>query len=139
MARRIGLLSVALAALGLAVTGYYVQGAGAESTPIEIASFSVSPLSLASASSSDEYDTAPGTDAMFHPAASLTAQPCRDGAGLATLKLTAEIGVLCMDSNVLGYLVTTEGHPPKIVQEVDLNGVKTDECPTQAAKQQPDA
>lgn len=141
MTQRIGLLSVAMAALGVAVTGFYVQGAGASSLPVEVASFATAPSAVASIRNADEYDVAPSDDALFHATAANAAKPCNEGAGLATLRLTAEVGVVCMDSNVLGYLVTVKGHAPKIVQEVDLAGgtVTHEACPSVAAKQQPDA
>lgn len=135
MVRRIGLLSVSMAALALAVAGYFIQGAGAETSPVEVADFGVSPSAVAAATGGDEYDEMPGDTALFHPAATPPAAACAKSAGLGLIALTEEIAILCKDEKVLGYLVTAESGETKLVDSIQPK----EDCPSEKQEEQPDA
>jgi hypothetical protein len=134
MARRIGLLSVSMAALGLAVTGYFVQGAGAGSAPVHVADFGVSPADLAQASG-DEYETLAQDSPLLHPTTATSATPaCAEGSDLSVVTVTGELAILCKGAEVLGYLVTADGET-KLVDSIQPK----EECSSEQDEPAPDA
>lgn len=135
MTRRIGLLSLSMAALGLAVSAYFVQGAGAVSPePVAVADFSAPQSAVAQASGGDEYDLDTGESALFHP--TNTASPsCEEGSGFGLIKLSDEVALLCKGGDVIGFLVTAAGEEPKFVKDLPAK----QECPSAKGEHQPDA
>lgn len=136
MTRRIGLLSVSLSILGLAVAGYFVQGAGAGSAPVEVADFGVPAAAIAAASGGDEYDVMPGDTSLFHPAAAPAKAACVQGSGLGLVAVTDDIAILCRDDEILGYLVTADTGETKLVDRI---AQKEEECASEKDEAQPDA
>lgn len=135
MTRRIGLLGLAMAAMGLAVAGYFIQGASAVSAPVEIADFGVSPADLAQVSG-DEYETLAQDDALLHPTVSATSNPaCAGERGFSVLNVTDGLAILCKGGEVAGYLVTPDDGVTKLVDSIQ----QKDECPSAKDEAAPDA
>jgi hypothetical protein len=127
MARRIGVLTVSIAALGLAVAAYVAQGAGAGAIePVAVADFSVPQTSVAQASGGYEFGADTGDSALFHPAANAAQPACAEGSGVATVGVNEEVSILCKDGEVLGFLVVAPGEEPRLVKTLP----EPDACPS---------
>jgi hypothetical protein len=125
MTRRIGVLSVSIAALGLAVAAYIAQGAGAVE-PVAVADFGAPQAAIAQASGGGEFDANTGDGALFHPAASAGQSACASGAGIGTISVNEEVSILCKDGEVLGFLVVEPGEDPRLVKTLQ----EADTCPS---------
>jgi hypothetical protein len=135
MARRIGLLSVSMAAMALAIGGFFIQGAGAGSAPVEVADFGAPAASVADAMGGGEYDPLPGGTALFHSAAAHSKPACVEGSGLGVVTITDDVAILCKDGEVLGYLTGMESGGAKLVDQIQPQN----ECPSEKDEDHPDA
>jgi hypothetical protein len=139
MARRIGLLSVSMAALSLAVTVYVIQGAGATpGEPVAIAEFDAPNAAVAQAWEAPKFemeaqDAEATSNALFHPAANMAKPACAEGRGVSTLPVNDEMAILCKDGELLGILVTAPGQEPKIVKAMRDDT----SCPSETSGEEP--
>ena len=135
MTRRIGLLSISMGVLGLAVAGYFVQGAGAFAPePVTVADFGPPQAAFANASDGDEYDFDKAENALFHPTGG-RGTACADKPGIGAINLSDDVAILCKNGEVLGFLVTSVGMAPKLVKEIPAKP----ECPAAKDEAHPDA
>jgi hypothetical protein len=135
MTRRIGLLSISMGVLALAVAGYFVQGAGAVSPePVAIADFGLPQAAVANASGGDEYDFENPGNALFHPTGE-SGPSCADTTGVDTIELSDDVAILCKNGEALGFLVTSAGMAPKFVKDIPAK----QECPATKDVAHPDA
>lgn len=124
MKRRIGLLSISVTALGLAVASFLAQAHSV--APVAVADFDVAPLGLASSETPDEYDSVAQQNDLFHPAsAELQIRPCADRNGLTTVALSADVAAVCYEGETVGYLTAIPGQKPQLIVTPAL----TKECP----------
>jgi hypothetical protein len=135
MARRLGLLSVSITALGLAVAGYFVQGAGAFAPePVAIADFGPSATAVADSEAADSFGLEEAE--LYTPASSgpEIAACAKDGA-LGLVNVSDDLAVVCRDGAVIGYLLTPAGEKPRLIHVSE----EPKECASEKHAEHPDA
>lgn len=108
MKRPMGVLSMSLTALGLAVASYLAQGQSLP--PVSVAEFSTPAQNVASADMGGEYDVLSSEDELFHPTATKdAAHPCADETELTTLTIAKGIAAVCFEGETVAYVLAAPG------------------------------